>query len=70
MMRTKFNKNGTVSILQLPMAAYDAICNVLMSSEQTFEREESAGQYWANSDFVCALEKEEKEAMDEINWML
>lgn len=66
-MRTKFNKNGTVSILQLSEAAYDAICSILGSAEQTFYLDESEDRYCSNDDFICTLEKREKQAMDEIN---
>lgn len=69
-MQVKFNKNGTVSILQMPKAMYSAIQNIIMSSERTFEWQEELQEWWSNSDFLCTLSPEEKEAMDKKNWFI
>ena len=69
-MNVKSNKNGTVSILQMPKAMYSAIQNIIMSSEQTFEWQEEEQEWWSNSDFLCVLSPEEKEAMDKKNWFI
>lgn len=68
-MKTKINKNGTVSVYGMTMAQYNAINNILLSSEGCFDEEEN-GEYKSNDDFVCTLTEEEKEAMDEIGWSL
>lgn len=69
-MQVKSNKNGTVSILQMPEAMYSAIQNIIMSSERTFEWQEEEQEWWSNSDFLCTLSPEEKEAMDKKNWFI
>ena len=69
-MQVKFNKNGTVSILQMPKAMYSAIQNIIMSSERTFEWQEEEQEWWSNSDFLCTLSPKEKEAMDKKNWFI
>lgn len=69
-MQVKSNKNSTVSILQMPKAMYSAIQNIIMSSERTFEWQEEQQEWWSNSDFLCTLSTEEKEAMDKKNWFI
>ena len=69
-MRTKFNKNGTVSISQMPKPLYWAVLSIIASSERTFEWNENEQEWWSNSDFLCSLSNEEKEALDKNRWTL
>ena len=69
-MKVKFNKNGTVSIQQMPKSLYYAIDSILASSKRTFEWNEEEGEWWSNSDFLCSLSKEEKELLDKAGWRL
>lgn len=68
-MKIRFNKNGTVSICGMTMAQYNAINEIIKSSERCFDEKED-GEYRSNDDFVCTLSEKEKEAMDEIGWSL
>lgn len=69
-MKTRYNKNGTVSIQQMPKNMYYAILNIIGSAQRTFEWNEEENEWWSNSDFLCSLSPEEKEAMDKGGWSL
>ena len=69
-MNVKYNKNGTVSILQMPKAMFYAILSVLGSAERTFEWDEEEGEWCSNSDFLCSLSSEEKEELDKNGWSI
>ena len=69
-MNVKYNKNGTVSILQMPKAMFYAILSVLDSAERTFEWDEEEGEWCSNSDFLCSLSSEEKEELDKNGWSI
>lgn len=67
MSRTRFNKNGTVSILGLTKDEYNAITTVIYASQQCFSEQEENGEYYSNDDFLCTLSQEEKEALDKLS---
>ena len=67
-MKIKYNKDGTVSISRMPKNMYNAIQSVLSSAERTFEWDEQEEEWSSNSDFLCSLSVEEKEALDKIRW--
>lgn len=67
-MKTRFNKNGTVSIQQMPKETYWAIRNILLSAKMTFELNEEENEYWSNDGFICSLSKNQKRALDDIDW--
>lgn len=46
MSKTKFNKNGTVSILGLTKDEYNAITTVIYASQQCFPEQEENGEYY------------------------
>lgn len=69
-MRTRFNKNGTVTISQMPKELYWAVLSIVASSERTFEWNEDEQEWCSNSDFLCSLSKEEKESLDKNRWAL
>lgn len=69
-MKTKYNKNGTVSLLQIPKTLYYAIESILASSRNAFEWNEEEGEWWSNTDFICWLSPEEKEELDKKGWRL
>ena len=69
-MITKFNKDNTVTISQMPKDLYWAVVSILGSARRTFEWQEDENEYWSNSDFLCSLSPEEKEALDDENWSL
>lgn len=69
-MNVKYNKNGTVSILQMPEDLYEAIRTILISMENKFDYEEAHEEWWCDGDVVCVLEKKEKEALDKADWTL
>mgnify|MGYP000025335348 FL=1 len=66
MSRTRFNKNGTVSILGLTKDEYNALRSVMYSSRRCFDEPDEDQGYYSNDDFVCLLSKEEKEALDNL----
>lgn len=66
MSKTKFNKNGTVSILSLTEDEYNALRSVIYSSKRYFDEPDKDQGYYSNDDFVCLLSKEEKEALDNL----
>lgn len=67
MSRTRFNKNGTVSILGLTKDEYNAMTQVIYASQQCFPEQEENGEYYSNEDFVCTLSQQEKKALDNLN---
>ena len=69
-MKSKYNKNGTVSILQMPKQLYYAIQSIMASSRNAFEWNGEEGEWWSNTDFLCSLSPEEKEALDKAGWHL
>lgn len=69
-MKIKYNKDGTVSINRMPKNMYYAIRSILSSSERTFEWDEQEEEWSSNSDFLCSLSAEEKEALDKIKWLV
>lgn len=69
-MNVKYNKDGTVSISRMSKNVYYAIQSVLSSAERTFEWDEQEEEWSSNSDFLCSLSAEEKEALDKINWFV
>lgn len=69
-MKTRFNQNGTVSIIGMGETLYYAIQNIIRSSEQCFDEPEDSGEFYSNDAFVCSLSQEEKEALDKAGWDL
>lgn len=69
-MRTRFNKNDTVTISQMPMDLYWAIDSILRSSERAFEWNEEESAWWSNTDFICELSPNEKEMLDKHRWSI
>ena len=69
-MRTRFNKNDTVTISQMPKELYWAVLSILGSSKQSFEWNEEESAWWSNSDFVCELSAKEKKMLDNHNWSI
>ena len=69
-MNVKYNKDGTVSISRMPKNVYYAIRSVLSSAERTFEWDDEEEEWSSNSDFLCSLSVEEKEALDKIRWSM
>lgn len=67
MSRTRFNKNGTVSILGLTKDEYNAMTQVIYASQQCFPEREENGEYYSNEDFVCILSQQEKEALNNLS---
>lgn len=67
---TRFNKNGTVSIIGLTRIQYNAIMAILFAAESAFEYEKGLDEYRSNEDFRCTLTPEEKESMDAKHWTL
>lgn len=63
MSKTKFNKNGTVSILSLTEDEYNALRSVIYSSKRCFDEPDEDQGYYSNDDFVCLLSKEEKRSI-------
>lgn len=60
MSRTRFNKNGTVSILGLTKDEYNAITTVIYASQQCFPEQEENGEYYSNDDFYVLSRKKKK----------
>jgi hypothetical protein len=69
-MRTRFNKNDTVTISQMPRDLYWAIDSILRSSERAFEWNEEESAWWSNTDFICELSPKEKEMLDKHKWSI
>ena len=69
-MRTRFNKNDTVTISQMPKDLYWAIDSILRSSERAFEWNEEESAWWSNTDFICELSPKEKEMLDKHRWSI
>lgn len=69
-MKTRMNRNGTVSISQMPKELYYAVLSILGSAQRSFEWNEEESEWWSNTDFICSLSPEEKESLDKINWTL
>lgn len=69
-MKKRFNKNGTVTINQMPMDLYWAIDSILRSSERAFEWNEEESAWWSNTDFICELSPKEKKELDKNGWTL
>ena len=69
-MKVKFKDGGKVSITDMPMALFDAVQKLMWSSRHSFVWDEDIQEWDSNGDFVCGLDKEEKEALDDINWTL
>lgn len=69
-MRTKFNKNGTVSITGISKDAYFAIRTIVMAAQKAFDEPEDDGEYRSNEDFFCCLEEKEIEELNKIDWLL
>ena len=69
-MKKRFNKNGTVTISQMPKDLYWAIDSILRSSERAFEWNEEESAWWSNADFICELSPNEKKALDKNGWNL
>lgn len=70
MSRTKFNQNGTVSIIGLSREQYNAIDSIIKSAQRCFIEPEESGEYYSNEDFVCTLSPQEKAAMDKADWTI
>lgn len=68
-MKTKFNKDITVSIYGMPYELYEAIRTILNGNEFSLEEQED-GTYACNGDVLYVLDKVEKEALDKANWTI
>ncbi len=69
-MKTKFNKNGTVSITGISKDAYFAIRTIVMAAQKAFDEPEEDGDYRSNDDFFCILEEKEIKELNKIDWLL
>lgn len=70
MSRTRFNKNGTVSITGISLELYYAIQKIVSASESAFSDPEENGEYYSNCDFLCSLTPKEKEELEKNDWIL
>lgn len=69
-MNVKFKDGGKVSITDMPMALFDAIQKIVWCTQRSLEWDEDCEEWQSNGSFVCCLDQEEKEALDNINWTL
>lgn len=69
-MRTKYNKNGTVSITGMSKELYCAIQDIVMSAENCFEYQECKDEYYSNDGFICTLTKERIDELNKIKWVI
>ena len=67
---TRFNKNGTVSIIGLTRTQYNAIMAILFGAERAFSYDRPTDEFRSNGDFRCTLTPEEKQSMDVKRWTL
>lgn len=71
MSRTRFNKNGTVSITGISLDLYYGIQKIVSAAESAFvDPKEDDGEYHSNNDFVCSLSQEEKDALEKEWWCI
>ena len=69
-MRTRFNKNGTVTITGMSYELYSAIQDIVLSAESCFEYQDDECEYQSNDDFVCTLTREGIEELNKIKWII
>ena len=69
---TRFNQNGTVSIVGLTRDEYNAIAAIVSAAEMAFDNQSGVddAEYHATDDFRCTLTINEKKAMDKRLWSL
>ena len=69
-MKVNFKDGGKVSIIDMPMVLFDAVQKLMWGAEYSFDFDEETGEYRANDNFICTLDKEEMSALKNIKWTL
>lgn len=69
-MRTRFNKNGTVTITGMSQELYSAIQDIVMSAENCFEHYIDKDEYEAHEGFICVLTRDRIKELNKIKWII
>lgn len=63
-MKVNITKTGTYTFTGLTRKQYHTISYILrVANERCFGEQDEDGSYYSNDDFVCSLDKEEREAL-------
>ena len=67
-MKTKINKNGTVSITGMTKETYQAINWILSQVENTIQFDDDMDCYSTMDDGLITMNQQEKKALDNVKW--
>lgn len=69
-MKRKYNKNGTVSVYNMPEPLYDAINTILCGVEHSFDENEE-GDFQCDGVSVCiTLSSRQMNMLKDIDWYI